>query len=158
MSGVEITDRPIVPAEVLSRVGDERDGAVLLFLGTVRNHNDGRDVDGMDYQAYREMAEEVLAKIAGEVRDRWRTDRLAIVHRIGGLEVGEVSVAIAVSTAHRGEAYEASRYVIEEIKARLPVWKREHYLDGERRWVPGRRPPVSGPGTTVGRAVEGTAS
>lgn len=135
-----ITSEPIEPGDVLSRVGAEEDGAVILFLGIVRDHNDGRPVSGIEYRAYREMAEDVLDEIAGEVTERWSTDRVAVVHRVGTLEVGEASVAIAVSTPHRAEAYEASRYVIEAIKERLPVWKREHYVDGERRWVPGRRP------------------
>lgn len=136
-----ITDEAIVPDRLLDRIGADRDGAVLLFLGTVRDHNDGRPVSGMEYRAYREMAEDVLEEIGAEVRERWDTDRIAIVHRVGALEIGEVSVAIAVSTPHRAEAYDASRYVIEAIKERLPVWKKEHYEDGERRWVPGRRPP-----------------
>lgn len=138
-----VTADPIDPAEVLARVGADEDGAVVLFLGIVRNHNDGRPVSGMEYEAYREMAEGVLDEIAVEAAERWATDRLAVVHRVGALEVGDASVAIAVSTPHRAEAYEASRYVIEEIKQRLPIWKREHYVDGERRWVPGRRPPVA---------------
>ena len=147
MKRARITADPIRPEEVLDRVGADEDGAVVLFLGIVRDHNDGRAVSGMEYEAYREMAEEVLDAIAGEVVERWETDRIYVVHRVGALEVGESSVAIAVSTPHRAEAYEASRHVIEEIKARLPVWKREHYVDGERRWVPGRRPPTpdSGP-------------
>lgn len=137
----EITPDPVAPAELLDGVGADEDGAVVLFLGIVRDHNDGRSVTGMEYEAYEEMAREVLEAIAREARDRWNTDRIGVVHRTGRLEVGEVSVAIAVSTPHRAEAYDASRYVIEEIKARLPIWKREHYVDGERRWVPGRRPP-----------------
>lgn len=144
MTLAEITRDPIDPTAILSRVGAEEDGAVLLFLGIVRDHNDGRSVTGMEYQAYTEMAEEVLRELADEVARRWETDRIAIVHRIGSLDVGEASVAIAVSTPHRAEAYEASRYVIEEIKVRLPIWKREHYVDGERRWVPGRRPRAGG--------------
>lgn len=143
MKRAEITSDPIRPEAVLARVGADEDGAVVLFLGVVRDHNDGRPVSGMEYEAYREMAEDVLDEIAGEVTGRWDTERVAVVHRIGALDVGEVSVAIAVSTPHRADAYEASRYVIEQIKARLPVWKREHYVDGERRWVPGRRPPSS---------------
>lgn len=149
-----ITDEELRTDEVLGRVGAEQDGAILLFLGVVRDHNDGRPVEGMEYEAYREMAEGVLEDIAGEVEERWQTDRIVILHRIGSLEIGEASVAIAVSTPHRGEAYDASRYVIEEIKERLPVWKKEHYQDGERRWVPGRRPRVS----TEPSSVEGSGS
>lgn len=132
---------PIDPAEVLSRVGDEADGAALLFLGVVRDHADGRSVSGMSYDAYEEMATSVLAEIAGEAAERLGTDRVAVQHRFGELAIGEVSVAIAVSSSHRAEAYEASRYVIEEIKKRLPIWKKEHYVEGESVWVEGQVPP-----------------
>ena len=131
----------IDPAAVLVRVGSPRDGAILLFLGVVRDHADGRPVSGMRYEAYREMAEPVLAEIAGEAAARVGTDRLAVVHRFGELAVGEVSVAIAVSSPHRAEAYDASRYVIEEIKKRLPIWKKERYVDGPDQWVEGVVPP-----------------
>ncbi len=133
---------PIDAATVLARVGDEGDGAVILFVGTVRNHADGRPVSGMSYEAYDEMAVGVLADIVAEVEARWGTDRIAVVHRTGELDLREASVAIAVSTPHRADAYEASRYVIEQIKQRLPVWKHEHFVDGPSRWVEGRVPPV----------------
>lgn len=132
---------PIDPAVVLARVGALEDGATLLFLGVVRDHADGRAVSGMRYEAYAEMAEAVLAEIAREAAERLGTDRVAVVHRYGELEIGEVSVAIAVSSPHRAEAYEASRYVIEAIKQRLPVWKKEHYVDGAEAWVEGTVPP-----------------
>ncbi len=128
---------PIDSTEILGRVGESRDGAVLLFLGVVRDHADGRSVSGMRYEAYAEMAEPVLAEIAEEAAERIGSDRIAVVHRIGELEIGEVSVAIAVSSPHRDAAYTASRYVIEEIKKRLPVWKHEHYREGDSAWVAG---------------------
>jgi len=137
-----ITVDPISPNDVLGRVGSDEDGAVLLFLGVVRNHADARPVSGMRYDSYQEMAAEVLAAIATEAADRANSDRIAVVHRIGELQIGEVSVAIAVSSPHRAEVYEASRYVIEEIKKRLPVWKKEHYSDGASTWVKGTVPPV----------------
>ena len=88
------------------------------------------------------MAAAELAAMASEAGARWGTDRIAVVHRTGDLTLGEPSVAIAVSTPHRAEAYEASRWIIEEIKVRLPVWKHEHFVDGESRWVPGTTPPT----------------
>jgi len=136
-----VTD-PIDGARVLARVGAREDGAALLFLGIVRDHNDGRPVGGMRYDAYVEMAEGVLTEIAGEVAATLGTDRVAIEHRIGRLDIGEASVAIAVSSPHRAEAFDACRQAIEQIKLRLPVWKREEYLDGESRWLDGQRPPV----------------
>ena len=134
----EVVHNAIDPARVLAMVGGPADGAVLLFLGTVRDHADGRAVDGLRYEAYQEMAEDVLAEIAREAAERLGTHRIAVVHRVGELSIGDVSVAIAVSSPHRAEAFQASRYVIEEIKKRLPVWKREQYVDGEAGWVPGR--------------------
>ena len=133
---------PIVHEDVLSHVGSEQDGAVLLFLGIVRDHADGRPVSGMQYEAYEEMATPVLREIAEEAAERIASDRVAVVHRVGDLAIGEVSVAIAVSSPHRAEAYDASRYVIEEIKKRLPIWKKEHYVDGTQEWVEGTVPPV----------------
>ena len=138
-----VSTEVIYAVDVLARVGSEQDGASLLFLGVVRNHADERPVSGMRYDAYEEMASEVLRAIAEEAAQTLGTDRVAVVHRFGELAVGEVSVAVAVSSPHRAESYEASRYVIEEIKKRLPVWKKEHYTDGESTWVEGQIPPVT---------------
>jgi molybdopterin synthase catalytic subunit len=133
-----IAQAPIDPAAVLALVGDPADGAVLLFLGTVRDNADGRHVGGLRYEAYQEMAEDELNRITEEAVRRLGTDRVAVVHRVGDVSVGEVSVAIAVSSPHRAEAYQASRFIIEEIKKRLPVWKHERYEDGEAVWVQGQ--------------------
>jgi molybdopterin synthase catalytic subunit len=141
----EIVREPIDPRTVLERVGDAADGAVVFFLGVVRNHAEGRGVTGVLYDAYDEMAAEVLSAIVVEASERWGTDRIAAVHRVGALDVGEVSVAVAVSSAHRADAYEASRYVIEGIKQRLPVWKKERYVEGEEAWVKGAEPPTPAP-------------
>ena len=132
-----ITRDPIGPADVLARVGAASDGAVVLFLGAVRNRNDGAPVSGLSYEAYGAMAERVLKEIAGEAAERLGTDRLAVVHRVGELAIGDVSVAIAASSPHRAESFDAARYVIEAIKKRLPVWKKEHYVEGEPRWLDG---------------------
>ena len=137
-----LTREPIDPAEVLARVGDDGDGAVLLFLGTVRDHNEGETVEGLTYEAYESMAARELERIATEAAARAGTDRVAVVHRVGALAIGDISVAIAVSSPHRAEAFEGSRYVIEEIKKRLPVWKREHYVGRSSAWVEGAVPPV----------------
>ena len=140
MAHSALTHDPIEPATVLARVGHDEDGAAVLFLGTVRNHADDRPVSGITYEAYEEMAAPVLAEIAREAAEILGTDRLAVVHRVGELSIGEHSVAIAASSPHRAQAYEASRYVIEEIKKRLPVWKKEHYTDGRDEWVQGTTP------------------
>lgn len=151
MIHVAVTTDPIDPLPLLDTLRSDEDGAVLLFLGVVRNHNDGRAVEGLEYEAYREMAEEMLRRIAEEAAERLGTDRIAVIHRTGLLDVGETSVAIAVASPHREEAYEASRYVIEEIKKRLPVWKRERYVDGEAEWVRGAEPPEGGSGGSDAR-------
>ena len=138
-----ITEEILGPEQLLASVGGDEDGAVLLFLGVVRRENGGRLVNGMRYDVYREMAERVLAEIVEEACARSGTEHIAAAHRIGELAVGEVSVAIAVSTPHRAQAYDASRYIIEEIKQRLPVWKEEHYVSGEVEWLAGSVPPVT---------------
>jgi molybdopterin synthase catalytic subunit len=135
-----ITVNPIIPAEVLGEVGSAADGATVLFLGTVRQQSQGRAVSGMRYEAYTEMAASVLSQIAQEAAVQAGTDRVAVVHRTGELDIGDVSVAIAVSSPHRGEAFDATRYIIEQIKIRLPVWKHEHYVSGHSRWVDGVPP------------------
>ena len=128
----------------LSRVGSDEDGAALLFIGVVRNHADGRPVSGMRYDSYVEMSQRELKSIAAEAAERLGTDRLAVEHRIGELQIGEISVAIAVSSPHRAESFDATRYIIEEIKKRLPVWKKEYYEDGTESWVEGTLPPGTG--------------
>ena len=140
MTFTAIVGEPIDPAHVLTLIGADQDGASLLFLGVVRDHNDGRSVGGVRYDAYEEMAAQVLSEIVDEAARAAGTDRVAAVHRIGELKVGEVSVAIAVSSPHRAAAYDASRDVIEEIKKRLPVWKKERYCDGAEEWVEGQTP------------------
>jgi molybdopterin synthase catalytic subunit len=137
-----ITGEAIDTATVLNGVASPGNGAVVLFLGVVRDHNDGRPVSAMRYDAYDVMAGKVLAEIAGEAARRLGTDDMAVVHRVGTLSIGEVSVAIAASSPHRAQAFDAARYVIEEIKKRLPVWKEEHYAEGGARWLDGTPPPV----------------
>lgn len=132
---VAIVDRPIDAAALLAEVGDATTGATTLFLGTVRNVNDGRAVSGIEYSAYRAMAERELEAIAREAVERFDTSRVVVEHRLGTLSLGDVSVAIAVAHAHRGPAYDASRYIIEALKRRVPIWKREAYVDGTREWV-----------------------
>ncbi|HTK48113.1 MAG TPA: molybdenum cofactor biosynthesis protein MoaE [Gemmatimonadaceae bacterium] len=126
---------PIDVLALVEAVSSAANGAVLLFLGAVRQVNDGRDVTGIDYAAYEGMALRELQAIAEEAAVRFDSADVRIVHRLGELGVEEVSVAIAVAHAHRDAAYAASRWVIEELKRRVPIWKREHYVDGTREWV-----------------------
>jgi molybdopterin synthase catalytic subunit len=126
--------RPIDPAALIGEVACPANGAVLLFLGVVREMNDGRDVTGIEYSAYEGMASSELAAIAEEAERKFGVV-LVIEHRLGELALEEASVGIAVGHPHRGEVYEASRWVIEELKRRVPIWKREQYVDGTREWV-----------------------
>ncbi len=131
----DLVTRPIDCAALLSEVHDVACGAVTLFVGTVRAVNDDREVTGIDYSAYDAMARSELQKIANEAVTRFGTTHVVVEHRLGYLGLGEASVAIAVAHARRAPALDASRFVIEEIKKRVPIWKREHYVDGSREWV-----------------------
>lgn len=135
-----VTEEPIDPARMLGGALTPADGAALLFWGVVRQENDGRAVSQLEYSAYAAMAQKEMLRIADEAREAFGTGAIHVVHRVGRLDVGEASVAIAVASPHRAEAYEASRYVIEQLKQRVPVWKREGYVDGDTEWVPGFTP------------------
>ena len=135
MTRAAIVDRPIDAAALLGEVASVASGATSLFLGTVRDVNDGRAVTGMEYTAYGAMAARELMKIVTEATARFGGAAVVVEHRVGELALGDVSVAIAASHAHRGHALDATRFVIEELKRRVPVWKREHYADGTREWV-----------------------
>lgn len=135
-----ITREPISADSVLTRVGGPAHGAIDVFLGVVRDQNEGQPVSGMHYEAYVEMAERTLREIVAEATSQNGACTVAAVHRIGELRVGEVSVAIAASAPHRAEAFAACRYVIEEIKRRLPVWKQERYVSGAEQWLTGEVP------------------
>lgn len=130
-----IVDHPLDPTALLAEVASTESGASTLFVGTVRRVNDGKDVTGIDYSAYGAMAEAEMAAIVTEAAARFGTERIVVEHRVGTLTLGEASIIIAVSHARRAAAMEAQRYVIEEVKRRVPVWKREHYADGTREWV-----------------------
>jgi molybdopterin synthase catalytic subunit len=132
-----ITRDPIGGETVMQHVGSSSDGAINLFLGIVRDHNEGRAVSGMHYDVYLEMAEPALRDIVAEAEAQCDGGQVAAVHRVGELKIGEISVAIAASAPHRAEAFAACRYVIEEIKKRLPVWKHERYVTGESEWLRG---------------------
>jgi molybdopterin synthase catalytic subunit len=127
--------RPIDPLSLVRQVATPANGAVILFLGAVRQVNDGRAVTGIDYAAYEGMAASELESIVADGASRFGTSDIAVEHRLGELAVEDISVAIAVGHAHRDAAYALSRWVIEELKRRVPIWKREHYVDGTREWV-----------------------
>jgi molybdopterin synthase catalytic subunit len=130
-----LVDRPIDVLALIREVTDDSCGASVAFLGTVREVNDGRPVSGIEYSAYRAMAEREMTLILGEAAEKFGVTRLVIEHRLGSLGLGDVSVAVVVAHAHRAPALDANRYVIEELKRRVPIWKLEQYHDGTREWV-----------------------
>lgn len=132
-----LVDGPIDLRAVHEAVRDPRCGAICLFEGTARDHHDGRPVGQLAYEAYRPMAEKELRRLAAEVRARHpAVVRLALAHRLGDVPLAEASVVVAVSTPHRADAFEACRYTIDALKARVPIWKRESYTDGAApQWV-----------------------
>lgn len=130
-----LSDEPIDPAAVIAAVSRPGNGGIAVFVGTVRDCADGRAVTGLDYSAYREMARREMGAVVAEAARLAGGVDVAAVHRVGSLGVGDVAVAIAAGHAHRAAAFEACRYVIEEIKHRVPIWKAERYVDGTGAWV-----------------------
>lgn len=132
-----MTREPLDAAALMAAVAAPAHGATALFVGTVRDLNDGQAVESVEYEAYLDMAERVLREIADEAAAQPDIGpaRIAVAHRIGVLEVGEASVVVAVGTPHRAEAFDVCRYIIEAVKVRLPVWKRERGPGGEGHWV-----------------------
>lgn len=126
-----VTQKAIDLRELVEFVTDPEAGAIVTFIGTARDNNEGRRVIALDYEAYPEMAEKELARLGEEAKKRWSIQRMAIVHRIGPVQITEPSVIIAVSAAHRHDAFEAGRFAIEEIKKSVPIWKKEVFEGGE---------------------------
>ena len=129
-----ISDRPLVESEVVARVDASDAGGVVTFVGNVRDHARGRAIRYLEYEAYPEMAEREMQKIADEAALRWPGTRVAIAHRTGHLEIGEAAVVIAAAAPHRAEAFEACRFAIDTLKRTVPIWKKEVATDGEY-WV-----------------------
>ena len=127
---ISITRDPIDLCNILVNAKDRSSGGTVLFIGSVRDHNKKGSVSEIYYEAYKEMAEEKIAEIEDEVRKRWNVRKFVAIHRIGNLRVGEPSVAVAVSSEHRKEAFEACKYGIDEIKTRVPIWKKEASASG----------------------------
>ena len=132
----KVTTEVITGTEVREAVEGPDAGAVVVFLGTVRNNTHGRPVTCLEYEAYPPMAEKKMAEIAQEIAQKWGDSlRVAMVHRTGKLDIGEVSVAVAVAAPHRKDAFEACQYAMNRLKQIVPIWKREVWADGEAEWV-----------------------
>jgi len=116
---------------------DPTHGAVDLFVGAVRNHHEGKDVQGITYDVHEVLAVQTFQDIASRAQKRWHGTRIYVSHYKGQLDIGGISVVIAVGSAHRAESFDACRYIIEELKKRGPIWKQEHYPEGPSEWLPG---------------------
>ncbi|NNF63694.1 MAG: molybdenum cofactor biosynthesis protein MoaE, partial [Acidimicrobiia bacterium] len=132
---VLVTTEVIDVAQILAAVEDPRAGGIAFFLGTVRDHAPGKTgVTHLEYEAYGGVVEDKIAEIVVEARAQWRLHRIAAVHRVGSLGIGEISVAVAASATHRKDAFPAARFLIDELKSRAPIWKKEHWSGGAE-WV-----------------------
>lgn len=134
MSEFWISEEPLDVQVVVDRVTRREAGAINTFIGTVREFTHGKRTLYLEYEAYKPMAEKKLAEIGEEIKNKWPDSKTAIVHRIGRLDITDIAVIIAVSTPHRADSYEASRYAIERIKEIVPIWKKEHWENGEK-WI-----------------------
>lgn len=141
-----ISTTGIDPFALLAAMGDTAAGACVTFEGRVRSQNDGRAVRALEYEAYAPLAEKEGARIMNELAARFQVLGAVCVHRTGRLELGELAVWVAVTAAHRGAAFEACRFAIDQVKERVPIWKKEHYGDGSTEWINcAPSGPVSGP-------------
>jgi molybdopterin synthase catalytic subunit len=139
---IKLTHDAIDVDAVLKSVSSPAAGAVVLFLGTTRRETEGRETASLDYECYPKMAEKELSDLETEARKRWSLVECNVVHRLGHLEIGEVSVAVAVSSPHRQAAFDAAEWLIDRIKQVVPIWKRENWADGTSQWVhPGLKSP-----------------
>ena len=135
MANFELADSALDIAALRVDLLDAHAGAYASFEGWVRDHNDGRAVLGLNYSAYRALAESEGARILAQARQKFDIRRAACVHRVGELALGELAVWVGVSAAHRGPAFEACRWIIDEVKARVPIWKNERYAEGGEQWL-----------------------
>ncbi len=129
-----LTSQPIDAQQLVASLHAPDEGAVVTFVGLVRDHHAGREVALLEYSAYGEMAERIAGEIVAEARAKWDV-RVAMAHRLGTLAVGDTAVVVAVAAHHRGAAFEACRWLIDALKSRVPIWKRERYGDGSEAWV-----------------------
>ena len=135
---IEVTQLELIPQEIVDRLKKDKYGAVVTFLGIVRDFDDGRRLVFLEYEAFKDMAEKKLSEIAETIKERWLLDDVALFHRIGRLQVGDISLVAAVAAPHRKEAFEACHYAVETLKEVVPIWKKEVW-EGGSSWVEGER-------------------
>ncbi|MBM3203274.1 molybdenum cofactor biosynthesis protein MoaE [Candidatus Woesearchaeota archaeon] len=132
---IELTHSPIDYFALTEKVRSHQSGAVVLFLGTVREMTGDRRTVALDYEAYPDMAQTQLTHLVEDAQSKWPIDRVGIIHRLGHLELGDISVAVAVSCPHRKQAFEAGQFLIDQLKVLVPIWKKENWADGSTEWV-----------------------
>jgi len=139
MSGIKvsISTEPLDIQQAVKYVASSAQGAIDTFIGTVRNNHDGKEVTGITYDAHKGLAEKNFHEICAEAQGLWPETHYYVAHYHGNLDVGGMSIIIAVGSPHRAESFDACRYIIEEIKKRSPIWKKEHYINGKSDWLPG---------------------
>ena len=130
-----LTTEPIDYAALVESVRNHASGAVVLFLGTVREMSEGREVSGLTYDAYPQMAETKLVEVVNQAAQQWPLDDVAVVHRYGPLALGDIAVAVVTASGHRAESFEAARWIMDTIKEVVPIWKKEHWSAGTPEWV-----------------------
>ena len=135
MSTFTFSGSPLDPAALQRELRDEQCGGFAAFEGWVRNHNEGHAVTRLEYEAFAELAEKEGARIVQAAIEKFGVTRAACVHRIGSLAIGDIAVWVGVSAVHRDEAFRACRFIIDEVKHRVPIWKKEHYVNGDSGWV-----------------------
>jgi len=131
---INITSDPLDPDSITELVRKNSNGAIITFLGTTRDSTDGKRVNYLEYEAYQPMAQDMIRQIFDEVKERWEIEDLAMSHRLGKVDIGEISMVVAIASPHRKQAFEAGQYSIDRIKEIVPIWKKEFFDDGEE-WV-----------------------
>jgi len=132
---IRLTCEPIDYHALTEAVRSNQSGAVVLFLGTVREMTQGKKTMALDYEAFPEMAEAKMQELIDSAKQKWPIDKVGLIHRLGHLELGDISMALAVSCPHRQQAFEAGKYLIDELKILVPIWKKENWADGSTEWV-----------------------
>lgn len=145
---IEITSQPIDTAAVLASVQSDQAGAAVLFVGSTRQFTNGRETLKLEYECYETMAIKKMTEILDQATGKWNIETCSIVHRVGTVGLGEASIAVAVSSPHRADSFEAARWLVDTLKTEVPIWKRENWADGSQEWVhpDGAKPGQNRPG------------
>lgn len=136
---INITEKEIPTNKLYAELNDLTCGGIVTFEGRIRNHNHGKEVTALNYECYKPMSIKVLEDITKQAKTKWNLNKAIAVHRIGNIQIGEIAVWVGVASHHRNQAFEACRFIIDEIKTKAPIWKHETYSDGTKEWIEGCR-------------------